>query len=230
MRYIIIIIFASCCMQATAQETDAVTVLPKQRKNEIGILTDLGLTNKYNSGVGLQYKHWVKADYQAIRANINYSQFFNSPGRVYFPAMGDTIFSKHTITEIPTINIGLGIEMQRHFYKHIYMYAAIDLYAVYGKGNTKELFEKEVAKNDVIEYSHHYEGPGYNSTIFKVGLLPLVGVKFQFSRISFGTELSGLQIEYNALKHSAGAPGNGGGVADISMGDFTQRIFVNFRF
>lgn len=228
MRFIIYLALTFSCTPAIAQQ-ESTSVLPLQRRNEIGLLSDLGFSNQSNSGIGVQYKHWVRADKQAIRGNIAYSKYLNVNSKIHFPSLGDTIFSRQDMTDIPMVYAGAGIEQQRHFYKNVYMYAAIDVYAAYGRGTTKEFFEKEVTKNNENIYTEQYSGRTYNSGIFKIGLLPMVGVKFQFSRVSFGTELSGIKIEYAKLTHDNGLPSEKG-VADFNMGSFTQRVFVNFRF
>lgn len=239
MRYITFALLALFSVNVTAQETETddieaqekITILPKQRKNEVGMLSNLGLTeNNPGPAIGIQYKHWVKANKQAIRANVGYSQYTKSSSKVYFPAQGDTVLSRVAFSEIPTVTAGIGIETQRHFYKALYMYAAIDVYGIYGSGTTTEQTQKEVTKDNTTHTSDYRRGISYTSDILRIGVLPLVGIKFQFSRISFGTELSGLRMEYNSLTHGAGGPANTGGIVDFNMGDFSQRIFINFRF
>lgn len=227
MRNLILSSLAMLSLTASAQEVTTLELKPTQKKNEIGMLTDLGFSNN-NSGIGIQYKHW-KNDSKAIRANVSYSEYNYAASKIYFPAQGDTVFSSQAITDISTVSIGLGVEMQRHFYKKIYMYAAIDVYANYGKGNTNEILSRELTQNGNNERLDYDIAQTYSSTIFKAGILPLVGVKFNFNRISFGTELSGMRMEYSSLKHSNGMPSTGG-IVDFDMGNFSQRVFVNFRF
>lgn len=227
MRNLILSSLAMLSLSASAQEVTTLELKPTQRKNEIGMLTDLGFSNN-NSGIGIQYKHW-KDEHKGIRANASYSSYNYAASKVYFPAQGDTVFSMQALTDISTISVGLGVELQRHFYKKVYMYAAIDVYAVYGKGNTNEVFSRELSKNGENERLDYDIAKSYSSTIFKAGVLPLVGVKFNFNRISFGTELSGMRMEYSSLKHDNGMP-NTGGMVDFDMGNFSQRVFVNFRF
>lgn len=234
MRYITTALLAVLSLGATAQENttaseDQISILPKQHKHEVGLLTNLAMNSSTSSGgFGAQYKYWANPTH-AIRVNALYSQYSHSNGRIYSKGNGDTLLSKLSMTDIPTIQAGIGIEKQRHFYKNIYLYAALDLYAAYGNGTTKELFEDEITKDNTTYRSNQRTGPSYTSSVFKVGILPMIGAKFQFNRVSIGTELTGLRMEYNNVTHGAGGPKNTG-IADFNLGEFTQRIFINFRF
>lgn len=227
MRTLFFITAISISTAVTAQDVKQNDVLPKQRKNEIGFVSDLGLSSN-NSGIGILYKHWIN-DYKGIRANVSYLGYSYTNSKIFFPAQGDTVFSKQAFTDISTIYASIGAEMQRQFYKRVYMYAAIDLYAAYGTGNTEEILSKELSTNNTNERLDYAVGATYSSTLFRIGVMPMVGVKFNLSRVSFGTELSGILTEYKSLKHSNGMPSDGG-IMDFSMGHFTQRVFVTFRF
>lgn len=228
MRYFILSVLVLLTTDIIAQ--DSIDILPKQRKNEIGFLSDIGLNNTYNSSIGIQYKRWVKDNKKAIRANVSYTKYTQFDDKIFMSTQGDTVISKQPFTDIPTVYGAIGIEMQRHFYKSMYMYAAIDLYSAYGSGRTEDFIRKEITTNYVTESLDYYSvGATYPTSVFSIGLLPVVGVKFQFSRISFGTELSGIMTEYKSVNYGNTRP-SPGGIADFNMGVFTQRIFASFRF
>lgn len=234
MRYLTTALLAICSLGATAQDNtstdgEKISVLPKQRKHEAGMIFNLALGNtSTGTGAGIQYKYWANPNH-AIRVNALYNPYSYSNGRIYSRGNGDTLLSKLALTDIPTVQGGIGIEKQRHFYKSVYLYAALDLYAAYGSGTTKEWMEDEITKDNVTYRQNHRAGASYNSTIFRAGILPMIGAKYQFSRVTIGTEFSGLRMEYNNVTHGAGGP-KSSGIADFNMGEFTQRIFVNFRF
>lgn len=226
MRTLFFITAISLSTAVAAQDVKQIDVMPKERKNEIGFVSDLGL-NTNHSGIGILYKHWIN-DYKGIRANVSYSSYSYANSKIFFPAQGDTVFSKQAFTDISTIYASIGAEMQRRFYKRVYMYAAVDLYAAYGTGNTEEILSKELSTYNANERLDYAIGATYSSTLFRIGVMPMVGVKFNFSRISFGTELSGILTEYQSLKHNNNTPANG--IFDFSLGHYTQRVFVTFRF
>ncbi len=230
MKLIPLILALSVALNTTAQEQTESILPAKERKNEIGLLFDPGVSG-YNPQThnSIQYKRWVKPDSKAYRLNIGYGKFNKFSGDVIYPNLGDTVVRQHSISDIPQIHAGVGVEMQRHFYKSVYMYAAIDLYAAYGSGNTDEVLDKEVFDKNGESIFRDQELIGNSTTQqFTMGVLPLVGVKLQFSRISFGTELTGIKTEYSVQSFSSKP--TSGGLVDFNMGDFTQRIFINYRF
>jgi len=230
MKLIPFILAASFALSAIAQDETASILPVKERKNEIGLLFDPGISG-YNPQThnSIQYKRWVKPDAKAYRLSIGYGKYNKYSGDIIYPNLGDTVIKQHSLSDIPQIHAGVGVEMQRHFHKKVYMYAAVDLYAAYGSGKTDEVLDKEVFDKNGESVYRNQELIGQSTTQhFTVGVLPLVGVKLQFSRISFGTELTGLKTEYTSQTYSS-KPSTGG-ILDFNMGEFTQRLFINYRF
>ena len=149
-----------------AQDNITAEILPKQRKNEIGILATMPVNSSTGTGSesygGLQYKRWVKPDFMAYRANIGYGEYLNHSDGIQY-RNGDTVFNILSATQLPAIFVGMGIEIQRHFYKRVYMYAAIDLYGGYASGKTNEALDIEVFNNDVSTYRNQTMLSSYNS-------------------------------------------------------------------
>ncbi|MCB9045330.1 MAG: hypothetical protein H6550_04220 [Chitinophagales bacterium] len=230
MKYILFALALPFALSANAQNEMSAEQTVPVRKNEIGLLGDPGISGydpqSYNS---IQYKRWVKPNHMAWRANVGYGKYSQYNHEIIFPSLGDTSVVQHSISDIPQVYAGIGAEMQRHFYKKVYMYAAVDLYATYGKGSTKDVLDLEVTDNNNASiFRNQSLVRAYDATRFSIGVLPFVGVKLQFSRISFGTELTGIRMQYSSVNYSA-KPSDGG-LVDFDMGNFTQRVFINFRF
>lgn len=240
-------LLATCMatMGAIAQENATIDILPvakKVHKNEIGLLGETPFGNSasgnylyagsgsYQGRVAIQYKRWVKEN-MGYRASLGYADYSGSSGRNYIGKKGDTTFQSFYRNRVPVVFGSIGVEMQRQFYKRVYLYAAVDLQVGYGNGTNESVRTTEVLNNNNL-YDHRYYNETITSTasatVFNAGVVPFVGAKFNFSRISFGTELSGIRMEYNSVT-SALQP-MPGGVGEFSLGDFRQRFFVNYRF
>lgn len=230
MKILPLILAVTFALSATAQDEISNQLPDKTRKNEIGLLYDPGISgNNPQSSNSIQYKRWVKPEFMAYRANIGYGKLNKHDGEIVYPSLGDTVITQHSISDIPEFHAGIGVEMQRHFYKKIYLYAAVDLYASFGSGTTNDILDKEVFdSNGTSVYRNQDQLMQSATQHFAIGVLPLVGIKLQFSRISFGTELTGIKTEYSGQTYSSKP--TTGGYFDVSIGDFTQRLFVNYRF
>jgi len=225
MRTTLVVLTLLACSSVIAQETN--DVIPVYPKHEIGLS---GETNFGNSDYGgpsmLQYKHWMRHN-MAIRVNagIGTYQAYNSDG--YYGVSGDTILERQTHNKATMGYGGFGIEMHRHFYKSIHLYAAAEVMAGYGSGTSESFLVKRVITNGQ-DYSNSDIVPGNSGTVslFNLNIAPYVGAKIVLKRISFGTELSGISMGYTNVSTN----GKSSSSADMNAGSFRQRFYVLFRF
>ena len=213
---------------ATAQETNSNEPAPVNRKSELGLMGETSFGNNNNGNIdgmaGIQYKRWVKpnAGYRIIAAYGRYSNF-GTPK--VLSKEGDTVTETHRRTEIPVAIVGGGLEMQRHFYKRIYLYAAAELRVGYGRGSYDSIVIK---RNDNSNYANAISGVRMNSvSLFSIAAAPSIGAKFIFNRIVFGTELSALNLNFSSLKYPNTSSS---GVGEFNPGTFWPRFFVHYPF
>jgi hypothetical protein len=218
---------------ATAQETAQIIPLPPaERKHEIGLFSQSVISNGNMIGqlnmMGVQYKNWVKPN-KAYRTLVSYAQYSVSdmqPSNKTGNA--DTVFTNFYNTQVPMAFIGAGVEMQRHFYKKVYLFAALELRGGTGNG-VVETFEQSQPKQQGTTYYN-----GGNSTLLSsnnvsmtyVGFVPSIGGKFLFNRVSFGVEVSPIEMAYKSTTTN----GVRTGITDFNLGTLSNRFFFSFRF
>lgn len=225
-------------LSAAAQDTEREQVTPKRipGKNEIGFFAEIFNGNSwYNSNyaatAGLQYKRWAKPNiaYRIMGSMGHYSQQSDA----YFrQKRNDTVFQTQNYANIPMYFGGGGVEVQRHFYKKVTLYAAIELKAGYGAGTSEEVEIQEVQ-----QANYPYGGPIYhhqtntlrtnNVTAFVMDVTPFVGAKLNFKRLSLGTEVSIVRAGLEKVNYE--------NIPDFSTGNFDasnfrQRLYLNYRF
>lgn len=238
-KFVIIIASVLATFSATAQDTEREQATPKRLpgKNEIGLVGEMfsgGYTgnSNYNSHLGIQYKRWAKPNiaYRIMGAIGDYN-YHSTPK--FVDKKGDTLYHIQTYSSVPMYFVGGGVEVQRHFYKKVTLYAALELRAGYGSGTYDEMLVKEV-QQDITPYlgstTIHHEVSTLrrgNVSAFILDVAPFIGAKINFRRISLGTEASLVKMGLESVSY-AGAPGRGTG--NFTMTDFRQRIYVNWRF
>ncbi len=186
---------------ATAQETSNEPA-PVNRKSEIGLMGETSFGNNNNDNIdgmaGIQYKKWVKPN-AGYRIIVAYGQYSNFSTPKVLSKTGDTVTETHRRTEIPVAIVGGGLEMQRHFYKRIYLYAAAELRVGYGRGSYDSIVVK---RSEGTNYADAVTGARINGvSLFSVAAAPSIGAKFVFNRIVFGTELSALNLNFSSLQY-----------------------------
>lgn len=204
-----------------------ILLLKKYPKNEIGLVSETNFGNEEYDGPSMvQYKRWVREN-MAYRINAGVGSYSNFSLDSYFGIIGDTILEKQTREQATMAFVGTGLEMHRHFYKRVYLYAVVDLLAGYGQGNTEDYIVRKVEING----QDHREStlvPGTgNVSVFHMNLAPFVGAKIVFNRISFGTEISALNLSYNSVTDNFGYKRS---IGEMNMGYLRQRFFINYRF
>lgn len=233
------LLISSISFCATAQQTPDVIQKRTPGKNEIGVFVEpfSGSTTWHNNGqgqyqnnLGFQYKRWAKPNiaYRIMGAFGNYSQYnFNQ----FKERIGDTIIEKQSNAYVPMYFAGGGVEVQRHFYKKVTLYAAIELKAGYGTGKYDEFLLKELESQQNGHYPNRYTDVNKinsdNVAAFTIDASPFIGAKLNFKRISLGTEVSVIKMGIESLKFET-MPSYS--ITNFDIGDFRQRFYINWRF
>ncbi len=204
-----------------------ILLLKKYPKNEIGLVSETNFSNDEFGGPGMiQYKRWAREN-MAYRVNAGVGTYHNFSLDSYFGISGDTVLEKQTREQATMAFIGGGLEMQRHFYKRVYLYAAVDLLAGYGSGKTEDYIVRRIAINGQ-DHTESSPTPGRGDvSVLHLNLAPFVGAKIVFNRISFGTEMSAINMSYTNVKDNFTGSS---GLIDLNMGFLRQRFFINYRF
>lgn len=216
-----------CSMMANAQDqTIDLSKTKTHKQHELGLIggTSFGYSD-ISGSLGAQYKHWTKPN-KAFRLNLSFSEYTGGSSARHIGTSGDTVIERVTSTQVPVFYLGGGIEAQRQFYKRVFLYAAIDAQVGYGRGNTSEVTTRSVWSDNSSYFSATPTGIQDQVTYFSASLTPYVGAKFQFSRISFGTEISAIQTE---LVNVNGPRSFGTNSINMDIGNYVQRVFVLYR-
>lgn len=238
-KLLMIAALALATLNATAQDTEIAPEKTKRMpgKNEIGLIGETFGTghygnSNYSGGLGIQYKRWAKPNI-AYRIMGSMGGYNHNSMPKFVDKKGDTVFQTQTYSNIPMYFVGGGLEVQRHFYKKVTLYAALELRAGYGSGTYDEVLVKEV-QNDIIPHMgsstiHHEVSTIARGDVsaFVIDVTPYIGAKINFKRISVGTEATIVKFGMEAVDYSKY---QGYSTGNFDMGNFRQRIFVNWRF
>ena len=173
--------------------------------------------------LGVHYKK-MENERKGFRIIAGYSGYneFRRPFSV--SSLGDTTIESYTRTNINLAIVGGGVEMQRHFYKRIYLFAAMELRGGYGTGNQDTLQQR--LSGTGTPYMPEVHGGSGNASMLYVGFMPSIGAKLQFKRLTIGLEFSGVEASFRKIT-VAGGPNFG--TSDMSLGTFTHRLFLNYK-
>lgn len=221
----------SLSIPAIAQETEEqiipeTRVQPVVRQHELGIVTEgAGYENGVNF-IGAQYKNW-KDEHRALRFMAGMGNYYTFNSSIL--SLGaDSVTRAHSMTKVNMPMIGAGIEMQRHFWKKVHLFAAVDLKGGYGTG-TIDTFIDRSARSQYAGPTNTY-GTSFVPQDVKmtyVALTPSIGAKILTGRVSIGLELMPLQFAYRNMSYEKGPSS---GVLDFNGGNFQQRVSVGYRF
>lgn len=200
------------------------------RKNELGLMgeTGFGNNNKNTGFTGVQYKRWVKP-YMGYRVLAAYGEYYERYHLLSETKLGDTVIETSRETTVPLASLGAGIEMQRKFYKRVYLFAAVEVRGSYGRGRYNHVISQRVENNAVNYYAETAFTPQADVRMFSVFATPSIGAKLQWRKFSIGTEISALQLGYTNTKYKYEV-NNSGGMIDFNAGVFRQRFFVHYCF
>ncbi len=203
----------------------------KDRKTELGLLVQVFRGSEQFSGqamMGLQLKHWLK-QHLAFRALVAYNPYTYSPKPYITPYSADSLRIQYNRSNADMVALGLGVEVQRQFYKGVLLFASLELLAGYGEG-------KLTGFSRIVPVEHiHYNHPGsidlnYDDIFFRrsyTRVIPGIGAKIVFNKINFGLETQfasmGLESQRAGEKKYT--------IADVDvLGNIAYRLHVNYRF
>ncbi len=216
---------------ALAQDKIAITGGSAYPKNEAGVFFQTNLTgteNNININMGgVQYTHWI-TPHLGFRLLGAYGSYTDKSATTTYIPNRDTIITQQRHTKINMPVIGGGLIAQRQFYKHIYLFAGLEIKGSYGTGHA-----------DTVVRTTTYDGPstgnetyseenrtGTGARLLMINATATIGAKLEFTRFSLGLELLPVQMGYQHISYS----NNSSGIADFNIGNFSQRIFLNYRF
>jgi hypothetical protein len=213
-----------------AQDIKTATTKSKNLNNEIGLFTVSPIASMYNDNnsntglSGLQYTRWINRNkgYKIFAAYGNYNSVHATDGFV----VADTAIIRKTATNANLAVIGGALQAQRHFFKKVYLSAAVEIKAGYGAGYTDTTITKYYHYKDlnVIEATGS-RGTGALHT-FYAGLSPCIGAKLQFKRLSVGLDMLLELLSYTSTQY----PTTTGNILDLDLNKINSRIFINYRF
>ncbi len=235
---IVTLVFAMviCGSTAYGQEFKELT-LPPAPTREVSVLMQQYLQSGKDDNLtlaGLQYKKYV-TEHRGIRMMAAYGNYRNFERPFAIKISPDTNSSRgvdttmeyNSRTNIHLGIIGAGVEVQRRFYKKVILFAGLELRGGYGTGSYDTVTTRRYNDNQKGVYEAGTLGQRLNASMIYLGLMPSVGAKLQFKRLVVGAELTGVDISFRSIKVEGG---NRSGVADVSLGNVTHRLFFGWRF
>ena len=229
-RGILFALLCSCTLPAAIaqEENDELTTpqpLPRERTRELGIMSQMGGYDYDINIIGAQFKTY-KDERRAFRLMAGYGNYHNFSNNDV--AIGsDTVTEVHSFTKINMPLLGLGVEMQRHFWKKIYLFAGIEVRGGYGKGNLDTMMSSRQINT---------QGPGnpngapfvpQDVSLTYISASPSIGAKIHGKRIGAGIELMPVNLVYRNLDYEKGSSI---GTFDFNSAIFQQRLFIYYRF
>lgn len=160
-----------------------------------GEIINLNTLNlNYYRVIGIMYKYSKKENYFK-RLHIGYinEESVNNP--FFYQIINDTLSQHRLLKNEKGLYVGGGFEMQRNFYKKIFLYATTDIRLGYTKGKYAERIE--LIKNNSSSFNYisinDYDLPTFNAYSIRFEILPNVGVKLNLHRINIALE-AGMSI------------------------------------
>lgn len=230
MKYLLPVLLALSGSNAIAQEITT-EILPKYKpKQEVGLIQQYGAGEDNADNItliGIDYKRFKTEHlgYRVIAAYGSYD-FKDAFSKVFIKP--DTFTQQTEQIHADMAVLGAGLEAQRHFYKNIYLFAALEVRAGYGTGYIDTLVDKTfpVGENYAVSGTNR-RGQSGDLKMFYASFNPTIGAKIQRSKIAAGVELLPIHFSIRNTnyygKYSLFA-------ADFNMLDFSTRIFVNYLF
>lgn len=207
-------------------------ILPANPTREIGLFGENVFTSTQSDiygRVGIQYKNEFREN-KLYRLMAGYGNYEYTSRKSYTKMVGDTLFSTQLHADVPMFFIGGGFEMQRHFYKRLHLYAAVELNAGYGKGTYNDLLIKEKNENQVLEEHYLFVSSTASGPVstFALNATPFIGAKFIWNRLILGSELSLVRSSWQSVTF-ANAITESNMTFDLGS-SVRQRIYLNYRF
>jgi hypothetical protein len=197
----------------------------RSNKQELGLFGQVdGLSDdKSLSMIGLQYQRWHN-EHLGFRVSLAAGEYFAAGPELHYVS-GDTGITKRQHYDITLPVIGFGLQAQRHFYRNIYLFATAELSGGWGTGLADTGLSWSVGQGAMSQHMAQNTGR-HDASMMYGALTAAIGARVQWSRISIGLEVSPIQMSYTQLDDGRRNAGN----ADFTIGNFSHRLFLHWRF
>jgi hypothetical protein len=215
-----------------AQNTDSF-------RNSVGVFVEtnalfVGDENPNMKTMGLQYIMNTKKILR-YKVSVGYADYWHMPRGVFHAVQADTVKMRKVNRYINLGMVGVGLEVQRQFYRKMYFFAGFDLRAGYGTGKSDTSVNKEYTFKfydstanrsfDIMQSnSDILRGP--DVTMVYAGFTPYFGLKLEFKHFSVGTSF----MNYFAYRSIQSKGGHNDALIDFSSANITQQFFVRYKF
>lgn len=217
------VLFSFSAFNLAAQEIKAPA--PNVYKHESGIFGQTeGVGNEHlsTSMIGLQYKYW-HTERLGMRMIAAYGNYYSSSSETSYIS-GDTLVRHQKYFDFSIPVAGVGIEMQRHFYKRVYLFAALEMKGGYGNGTGATSEHRSSGQGDsMFHFSQNVDR--HDASLLYIGLTASIGAKVQWNRICLGLEVFPVHLSYSKINDDIDRSGG----TDMSLGSFSQRLFLHWR-
>lgn len=202
------------------------------RTNEIGVLGQVYFgQNQYPGSVlfGVNYKRKINS-VSYIRALGGFAPYNEFKELGIESINQDTVIRNYYTVNIASGFLGIGIEVERQFYKKVHLFAALELLGGYGSGKLNYIKRASIFDKNIV---NHLPTLTYqNIKNYKIAFLnfnPSIGAKIVCNKLNFGVELNAMQLSNKIAKTESQ---NSWTIAsDFNLlGASTFRTFVNYRF
>jgi hypothetical protein len=211
--------------------------LPQPFRNDIGVFADIRLFSDFvrSNAQGIQLRHQRSQMFawRLAAGHINYQEQLGS--RYPQTAFKDTVVTRSILRNLEGAFIGGGVEVQRQFYKSVFLYAGADLRIGYCTANTDtqisyEYYGHSPLLPDTATYHTVYsfdkaskDGTGVIATAtFLLGARVFAGKRF-----IIGTEFTN-PVYYTNSK--TGDEKSAISNLSLSLGQVMQRVYLSYRF
>jgi hypothetical protein len=190
-------------------------------KNEAGVITEV---EKNAGSYGLQYERWAQP-WLGLHLKATYGiQHDDHRGNIPPLYFNDTILLRSLSRNYQILHLGVGIDVQKRFYKSAFLYASLSLNGGYGKGQSDT--SGTLYYNGQEFPAFRFQDKSETLKKFYLELVPSVGVKFNLKRFVIGTDVS---IIRNAMTIES-KEGHSNTLFDFELGHFSQRLYIHYRF
>ncbi len=218
MRVPLLMIFFFFCQYALAQTTGHIAEKRSYRP-ELGLFVEQA-KGPFTAGVNLSGLQYIvrRNEYKSYRFFLAYGHLRTGERKELWPIAYDTVAEVRYIFRSRMPMLGAAVQAQRNFYRNIYLFAALEARAGYGK---REL-ESSVVKYHrglITEFDTYKSTVDYGS-LFYAGFVPTLGIKAQFKRVNLGAEAWPGMVTVSISNNFADF--------DMTLGNLSARLFLNY--